>query len=133
MYLLGRFSVLYDVEMIKFCLVANDFIDSAASLSKVKRMLELVVQPIYMLFDTVAQSPDTQIFSSRYPVTCKVYIRYHATNETELERGSFACAIDNPLAKARGLSLRTGGPTLLCLSQRKRKPCQNPNWLLVNP
>ena len=50
----------------------------------------------------VALSPDTQIFRTRYPVTCKVYTGYHAT--CEIEHGSSACTVDNPLAKARGLT-----------------------------
>ena len=37
---------------------------------------------------------------------CKVYTGYHGTSE--IEHGLCACTIDNPLAKAQGLSLRTG-------------------------
>ena len=36
---------------------------------------------------------------------CKVYTGYCGTNERE--HGLCACTVDNPLAKARGLSLRT--------------------------
>ena len=61
----------------------------------------------------VPQSPDTQIFSTRYPVTCKVYTGYHGTSE--IEHGLSACTVDYPLAKARGLSLRTGAQTMLYL------------------
>ena len=45
---------------------------------------------------------------------CKVYTGYHGTSE--IEHGFCACTVDNPLAKARGLSLRTGGQTMLYLS-----------------
>ena len=45
---------------------------------------------------------------------CKVYTGYHGTSE--IERGLCACSVDKPLAKARGLSLRTGAQTRLYLS-----------------
>ena len=45
---------------------------------------------------------------------CKVYTGYHGTSE--IEYGLCACTVDNPLAKARGLSLRTGAQTMLYLS-----------------
>ena len=45
---------------------------------------------------------------------CKVYTEYHGTSE--MEHGLCACTVDNPLAKARGLSLRTGAQTMLYLS-----------------
>ena len=54
------------------------------------------------------------IFSTRYSVICKVYTRYHGTSG--IEHGLYACTVDNPLAKARGLSLRTGAQTMLYLS-----------------
>ena len=54
------------------------------------------------------------IFTMRYSVLCKVYTEYHGTNE--IEHGLCACTVDNPLAKARGLSLRTGAQTILYLS-----------------
>ena len=54
------------------------------------------------------------IFSTRYSVLCKIYTGYHGTSE--IEHGLCACTVDNPLAKARGLSLRTGAQTMLCLS-----------------
>ena len=41
---------------------------------------------------------------------CKVYTGYHGTSE--IEHGLCACAVDNPLAKARVLSLRTGAQTI---------------------
>ena len=44
---------------------------------------------------------------------CKVYIGYCGTSE--IEHGLCACTVDNPLAKARGLSLRTGAQTMLYL------------------
>ena len=45
---------------------------------------------------------------------CKVYTGYCGTSETE--HGLCACTVDNPLAKARGLSLRTAAQTMLYLS-----------------
>ena len=54
------------------------------------------------------------IFSTRYSVMCKVYTGFYGTSE--IEHGLCACTVDNPLAKARGLSLRTGAQTMLYLS-----------------
>ena len=54
------------------------------------------------------------IFSMIYSVMCKVYTGYCGTSE--IEHGLYACTVDNPLAKARGLSLRTGAQTMLYLS-----------------
>ena len=45
---------------------------------------------------------------------CKVYTGYCGTSE--IEHGLCACTVDNPLAKARGLSFRTGAQTMLYLS-----------------
>ena len=45
---------------------------------------------------------------------CKVYTGYYGTSR--IEHGLCACTVDNPLAKARGLSLRTGAQTMLYLS-----------------
>ena len=53
------------------------------------------------------------IFSTRYSIMCKVYTGYCGTSE--IEHGLCACTVDNPLAKARGLSLRTGAQTMLYL------------------
>ena len=58
--------------------------------------------------------PRYPIFNTRYSVMCKVYTEYHGTSE--IEHGLCACTVDNPLAKARGLSLHTGAQTMLCLS-----------------
>ena len=44
---------------------------------------------------------------------CKVYTGYCGTSE--IEHGLCACTVDNPLAKARGLSLRTGTQPMLYL------------------
>ena len=70
-----------------------------------------------MLYKLVLQSSDTLIFGMRYPVTYRVYTGYHGTSE--MEHGLFACTVDNPLSKARGLSLHTGAQTMLYLSVRK--------------
>ena len=56
------------------------------------------------------------IFSTRYSVMCKVYTGYQGTSKTE--HGLRAFTVDKHLAKARGLSLRTGAQTMLYLSQR---------------
>ena len=53
------------------------------------------------------------IFSKRYSVLYKVYTGYCGTSE--IEHGLCACTVDNPLAKARGLSLRTGAQPMLYL------------------
>ena len=45
---------------------------------------------------------------------CKVYNGYCGTSE--IEHGLCTCTVDNPLAKARGLSLRTGAQPMLYLS-----------------
>ena len=45
---------------------------------------------------------------------CKVYTGYCGTSE--IEHGLCVCTVDNPLAKARGLSLCTGAQTMLYLS-----------------
>ena len=45
---------------------------------------------------------------------CKVYTGYHGTSE--IEHGLCACTVDNPLTKARGLSLCTGAQILLSLT-----------------
>ena len=47
---------------------------------------------------------------------CKVYTEYHGTSE--IGHGLCACTVGNPLAKARGLSLRTGAKAMLYLSSR---------------
>ena len=47
---------------------------------------------------------------------CKVYTAYCGTSE--IEHSLCACTVDNPLAKARGLSLRTGAQTMFYLSLR---------------
>ena len=44
---------------------------------------------------------------------CKVYTGYCGTSE--IDHGLCACTVDNPLAKARGLSLRTGAQPMLYL------------------
>ena len=54
------------------------------------------------------------IFSTRYSVMCTVYTGDCGTSE--VEHCMCACTVDNPLAKARGLSLRTGAQTMLYLS-----------------
>ena len=41
---------------------------------------------------------------------CKVYTGYNGTSE--IEHGLCACTVDNPLAKVRGLSLRTGARSI---------------------
>ena len=47
---------------------------------------------------------------------CKVYTDYCGTSE--IEHGVCAGTVDNPLAKARGSSLRTGAQTMLYLSHK---------------
>ena len=64
----------------------------------------------FSLIVIVAQSQDTQIFNTRYPLTCKVYVGLHDTSS--ILHGSPVCMVDSPLAKARGLSLHTGQTVL---------------------
>ena len=45
---------------------------------------------------------------------CKVYTGHNDTSEAK--HGLCPGMVDNPLPKARGLSLRTGVQTMLCLS-----------------
>ena len=47
---------------------------------------------------------------------CKVYTGYRGTSE--IQHGLCACTVDNPLAEARGLSLRTGAQTMHYLSHK---------------
>ena len=54
------------------------------------------------------------IFSTRCSVMFKVYTGYDGS--MMIEHGLCACTVDNPLAKARGLSLHTGAQTILYLS-----------------
>ena len=54
------------------------------------------------------------IFSTRYFVMCKVYTGHHGTSM--IKHGLCNCTVNNPLAKARGLSLHTGAQTMLYLS-----------------
>ena len=54
------------------------------------------------------------MFSMGYSVICKVYTGYYG--KSEIEHALCACTVDNLLAKARGLSLRTGAHTMLHLS-----------------
>ena len=61
----------------------------------------------------ITQSPDTQSLIRDTPQCAKSILDYHAS---KIEHGLYACTVDNPLVKARGLSLRTGAQTMLYLS-----------------
>ena len=50
---------------------------------------------------------------------CKVYTGYCGTSE--IEHSLCACTVDNPRAKARGLSLRTDAQTMLYLSLKQTR------------
>ena len=65
---------------------------------------------------TIVAPPDIQIFSTRIRLSYKVYTRFHATSE--MAYSSLPYTVDNPLANNSGLSLRTGGQTMLYLSLR---------------
>ena len=39
--------------------------------------------------------PDTQIFSTRYPVKCKVDTGFHSTSEIHVDHGLSTCTVDN--------------------------------------
>ena len=79
---------------------------------------QCVSRPAYnlpnRLWTKISLVPQSTIFSTRYSVMCKVYTGYCGTSE--IEHGLCACTVDNPLANARGLSLRTGAQTMLYLS-----------------
>ena len=44
----------------------------------------------------IAQTPDTQIFSTSYPIMYKANTRYHAISE--IDYGLFAYIVNKPLA-----------------------------------
>ena len=50
---------------------------------------------------------------------CKVYTGYRGTSK--IDHGLCACTVDNPLAKAWGLSLLTGAQTMHYLSHVLRR------------
>ena len=66
---------------------------------------------------------------------CKVYTGDCGTSE--IDHGLCACAVDNSLAKARGLSLRTGAQTMLYLSLVRKRMiigvCAEHNTLVPRP
>ena len=79
------------------------------------QMMADIIDPLGMLYliwlnSLVPQSTDIQSYS----LMCKIYTGYCGTSE--IEHGLCACTVDNPLAEARGLSLRTGAQTMLYLS-----------------
>ena len=81
-------------------------------------MVPKVFEPLKFdcIWTTIHRYP---IFSKSYSVLCKVYTGYCGTSE--IEHGLCACMVDNPLAKAQGLSLRTGAQTMLYLSRNFQK------------
>ena len=83
---------------------------------------------VYMFCTTIHRYP---IFSTRYSVMCKVYTGYCGTSE--IDHGLCACTIDNPLAKARGLSLRTSAQTMLYLSLRETVRSCHAQFLAITP
>ena len=74
--------------------------------------LSSITSPFFLTFSCTT-IPRYPIFNTRYSVICKVYTGYCGTSE--IEHGLCACTVDNPLAKARGLSLRTGAQPMLYL------------------
>ena len=83
------------------------------------------LSPDYIFCRSLSLKPDFSIWactktnrcpilSTRYSLMCNVYTGYYGRSETE--HGLCACTVDNPLAKARRLSLRTGAQTMLYLS-----------------
>ena len=61
----------------------------------------------------------------------KVYTGYHVTSE--IEQGRCACTVDNTLAKARGLSLRTGALARGLSTVQAHKPCSISHAVNVDP
>ena len=76
-------------------------------------MYDFFVGLCYMLSFSCTTIHRYPIFSTRHSIMNKVYTGYCGTSE--IEHGLCACTVDNPLAKARGLSLRTGAQTMLYL------------------
>ena len=74
----------------------------------------LISKPALSLLSYLYKIHRFPVLSTRCSVMCKVYTGYHDTSE--MENDLCACVVDNPLAKARGLSLRTGAQTVLYLS-----------------
>ena len=70
--------------------------------------------PLLKLGDYLSVQAHKPCSISHISITCKVYPGYHGTSE--IEHGLCACTVNNPLAKAWGLSLRTGAQTMLYLS-----------------
>ena len=62
---------------------------------------------------------------------CKVYTRYHGISE--IEHGFCACTVDNPFAKARGLSLRSAAQTMLYLSHNAPRQKKKKNSKMQQP
>ena len=80
----------------------------------------MVRETVFLNCTTIHKYP---IFNTRYSVMCKVYTGYHGTGE--IEHGLCACTVDNPIAKVRGLSLRTGAQTMLYLSHKTYLDARN--------
>ena len=53
---------------------------------------------------------------ANYVLHCRTRSTLDIIGTSEIEHGLCACTVDNPLAKARGLSLSTGAQTMPCLS-----------------
>ena len=87
---------------------------------KKKKHTIVVIENVYSskgnLMHYCTTIPRYPVFSARYSVICKVYTGYHG--KSQIEHGLCACTVDNPLAKARGLSLRTGTQNMRYLSLR---------------
>ena len=58
---------------------------------------------------------------------CKVYTGYCGTSE--IAHDLCVCTVDNPLSKARGLSLRTGAQTILCTNHPLSLTCSMANGI----
>ena len=102
----GRWGILYPVPIAQY---SNVHVYTPTMLS------QLIVRIQIVFFNNYCTTIYRYIiFGTRYSVMCKVYTGYHGTSE--IEHNLCACTVDNPLAKARGLSLRTGAHTMLFLS-----------------
>ena len=67
-----------------------------------------------MLPDRVSNPGPLTYESGALPIALRGPAEYHGTSE--IEHGLCSCTVDNPLTKARGLSLRAGAQTMLYLS-----------------
>ena len=110
-YLYSRNHDISNTDISKYPLTSKNIVDCicfwhTAFVYMYIAMVHLAYVLNKYLCTTIHRYP---IFSTRYFVMCKVYTGYCGTSE--IEHGLCAYTVENPLAKARRLSLRTGAQT----------------------